>query len=292
MTGSSGDIDIVSTGSVFVQAPLHVSGSSTLGSTQAASLQVTGSSTLGSTAVSSLQVKAAAQFDSDTLVEGSLMVSGDISLGDNSTSSLSVYAVTTFESTASPITSNAAIIANAAVTANAALTVAGPFQAQGAAVIGTAASNTLTVNAVASFTAGKTLLYSDTAVTSTSAVLAFQRRLASSAVATGTVLGQIQFTGWDGGVDGLGAQMRSVFTVSVCMPHQHASICEADFDMLLGQQARHVLLQHNSMSRLSFCPAATSLAQKTIVPCQHACTYLPHIDSLAPHLDDVLLILT
>ena len=287
VTGGSGDIDIVSTGSVLVQAPLHVFGISTLGSTQAAALQVTGSSTLGSTqaaslqvsgsaslgstqtaslqvlgssilgntqaaslqvpgsstlgstAVNSLQVKAAAQFDSDAVVEGSLWVSGDISLGDNSTSSLSVYAVTTFESTASPITSNAAIIANAAVTANAALTVTGPFQVQGAAVIGTSPSNTLTLNAVATFTAGKTLLYSNAAVTSSSAVLAFQRRLATAAVATGTVLGQIQFTGWDGVVYGLGAQLRSVFTVSMCRASQHESVREANTDCSLLSKEDH-----------------------------------------------------
>ena len=45
-------------------------------------------------------------------------------------------------------------------------------------------------------------------------MLQFQRRLGSAAVTTSTVLGQMQFTGWDGAVDGLGAQIRSVLTVS------------------------------------------------------------------------------
>lgn len=124
--GAGGDIDIVSTGSVVIRAPLQVIGGSILASAQATSLQVLGSSTLGTTA-----------------------------------------------------------------------------------------ADTLTLNAVASFTAGSTLLYGSSGDLTRSAVLEFQRRLSTLTVTTGTVLGQVQFTGWDGAVDGLGAQIRSVFTVSI-----------------------------------------------------------------------------
>lgn len=140
--GASGDINLVSTGRVLIQAPLEVIGGSTLGSTQAASLQVLGSSSLGSTQAASLQVL-------------------------------------------------------------------------GGSTIGTTASDTFTVNAVATFTSGSTLLYGGSGVLATSAILEFQRRLSTSAVTTGTLLGQVRFTGWDGAVYGLGAQIRSVFTVSL-----------------------------------------------------------------------------
>ncbi len=162
-------------------ASLQVLGTSTLGGTQAASLQVLGSSTLGGSAADTVVVKAEAEFDLDVLVDASLSVLGDIILGDNSNQTLSVYAVTTFESTASPITSNAAIIANAAVTANAAftangpviahaaVTVAGPLSAQGSTVLGSAsgASDTLTVNAVTTFAASSSPITANAQVVAT-----------------------------------------------------------------------------------------------------------------------------
>ena len=105
--------------------------------------------------------------------------------------------------------------ASGKLTVNAAVAVAGRLQARGDAVLGAIASDTLAINAVATFTGGSNLLYNGSVVPSTCAVLSFQRRMSTSAVSTGTVLGKVQFMGWDGVVDGLGAQTRSVFTVSL-----------------------------------------------------------------------------
>ena len=68
---------------------------------------------------------------------------------------------------------------------------------------------------LATFTQGLTVLYgSSLAAAAAPAVLQFQRRLGTAAVATGTSLGVIQFTGWDSAADAVGAQIRSVHTVS------------------------------------------------------------------------------
>lgn len=204
--GAGGDIDIVSTGIVLIQAPLQVTGystlagtkvaslevlgSSTLGTTQAASLQVSGSSTLGSTQVASLQVRGSTTLDSTQAA--SMLVLGSSILASTQAASLQV--------------SGSSILSD---------TQAASLQVLSDSTIGTTASDTLTVNAVARFTAGSTLLYGSSGILATSAILGFQRRLGTSAVSTGTVLGQVQFTGWDGAVDGLSAQIRSVFTVSL-----------------------------------------------------------------------------
>lgn len=273
VNGQGGDVEIISTGSVSIQAPLQVSGSSTLGSTQAASLQVVGSTVtnslqaaslqvLGSTVSNSLQVKGLAQVDSDASVGGSLSVAGDVKLGNSSsTSRLSINAVTTFESTASPITSNAAIIANAAITANATLTVAGRLQASGDAVIGTTASNTLTVNAVTIFTGRSTLLYGDSSMPSASAMLQFQRRLSTLAVSPGTVLGKVQFTGWDGAVDGLGAQIRSVMTVSSLVDvavEQHDAVVNPMPSHLMRLSTSHADILLHAHQQMCLVPASAS----------------------------------
>ena len=155
--GAHGDINVVSTGRVLIQAPLQVSGSSTFGTTQAASMQVTGSSTLG-----------------------------------------------------------------------------------------TMASDTLTVKAVASFTGGSTLLYGGSGVTSTPAVLGFQRSLGTAAVSTGTVLGQVQYTGWDGAVYGLGAQIQSVFTVSFLTVSHQASILVSSMPLVSVTLQSYALYKQDS----------------------------------------------
>ena len=115
---------------------------------------------------------------------------------------LHVYGVTTFESSSAPITANAALVANAGLTVS------------GASVLGQTSSDLLTVNAAANFTAGQTVLFGNSSTAASSAVLQFQRRAAAAAVTNGAVLGEVQFAGWDGAADGLGAQIRSVFTVS------------------------------------------------------------------------------
>ena len=219
--GAGGDVDIVSTGIILIQAPLQVTGYSTLASTQAASLEVLGSSTLGTTQAASLQVSGSSTLGSAQVA--SLQVSGSSTLGSTQAASLQVRGSTTLDSTqaASMRVLGSSILAS---TQAASLQVSGSsilsdtqaasLQVLSSSTIGTTASDTLTVNAVARFTAGSTLLYGSSGVLATSAILGFQRSLGTSAVSTGTVLGQVQFTGWDGAVDGLGAQIRSVFTVS------------------------------------------------------------------------------
>ena len=117
-------------------------------------------------------------------------------------STLQVYAATTFEPTSGPITANAAVVANLGLTVG------------GNSVLGRSSADELTINAAATFTQQRTVLYGGSSVRAAPAVLAFQRRLGAMAVTTGTVLGAMHFTGWDSVVDGLGAQMRSTFTVS------------------------------------------------------------------------------
>lgn len=113
-----------------------------------------------------------------------------------------IYGITTFEPSSAPITANAALVANAGLTVS------------GTLVLGQTSSDLLTVNAATNFTAGQTVLFSNSSTAASSAVLQFQRRAVAAAVSNGTVLGEVQFTGWDGSANGLGAQIRSVFTVS------------------------------------------------------------------------------
>ncbi len=129
---------------------------------------------------------------------------GDVTLGSTAgATALYVYGATTFESSSAPITANAALVANAGLTVS------------GTSVLGQTSSDLLTVNAAANFTAGQTVLFGNSSTAASSAVLQFQRRAAAAAVTNGTVLGEVQFTGWDSAANGLGAQIRSVFTVSL-----------------------------------------------------------------------------
>ena len=129
---------------------------------------------------------------------------GDVTLGSTAgATTLHVYGATTFEPTSAPITANAALVVNAGLTVS------------GTSVLGQTSSDLLTVKAATTFTAGQTVMFGSSSTAASSAVLQFQRRAAAAAVATGMVLGEVQFTGWDGAADGLGAQIRSVFTVRV-----------------------------------------------------------------------------
>lgn len=237
-TGAGGNVVIVSTGSVVVQAPLQVTGRSTLGSTQATSLQVTGSSTLGSAQAASLQVLGTSTLGTTQAASlqvlgnstlgntgaASLQVTGSSTLGSTQVTSLQVLGISTLGSTQATllqVTGSSTLGTTQAASlqvlgaSTLASTQAASLQVVGSSTLGSMASDTVTVNAVANFTGGSTVLYGGSGVVSTPAVLVFQRRLSTSAVNTGTILGQVQFTGWDGAVNGLGAQIRSVFTVSL-----------------------------------------------------------------------------
>ena len=76
----------------------------------------------------------------------------------------------------------------------------------------------LQVNAATTFSGGF-LLASNSSTTATGAVLGFQRTNAGAAVSNGFNLGSINFSGFDGAVQGLSAQIRAVFTVSVGCTH-------------------------------------------------------------------------
>ena len=143
------------------------------------------------------------------VLAGNVSVAGNTVLGSSSSSSLTVNSPATFNE----VVQAASLQVSGSSTLGSAQ--AASLQVSSSSTLGTTASDTLTVKAVARFTAGSTLLYGSSGDSSTSAVLGFQRRLGTAAVSAGTVLGQVQFTGWDGIVDGLGAQIRSVFTVSL-----------------------------------------------------------------------------
>lgn len=126
---------------------------------------------------------------------------GNVTLGDPAGgSTLQVYGATVF----GPITSNAALDANAGLTVS------------GATVLGQTSSDLLTVNAATTFNEAQIMLYGSSTTAASAATLEFQRRVGTAAVTTGAVLGEMQFTGWDSTVFGLGAQIRSVFTVCLC----------------------------------------------------------------------------
>ena len=128
---------------------------------------------------------------------------GDVTLGSTAgATTLHIYGTTTFEPSSAPITANAALVASAGLTVS------------GTSVLGQTSSDLLTVNAATNFTAGQTVVFSNSSTAASSAVLQFQRRSAAAAVTNGMVLGEVGFTGWDGAADGLGAQIRSVFTVN------------------------------------------------------------------------------
>ena len=94
------------------------------------------------------------------------------------------------------------------------LRVDGLLAVAGDVELGNSSSDYLLVHAASTFT-GPVSLYFDSTVLASSSVLRFQRRLSTAAVVTGTVLGAVLFTSWDGATDGPSAQIRSVFTVSL-----------------------------------------------------------------------------
>lgn len=130
---------------------------------------------------------------------------GDVTLGNPAGgSSLQVFGATVFESASGSITANAALDANDGLTVS------------GATVLGQTSSDLLTVNAATTFNEAQVMLYGSSTTAASAATLEFQRRVGTAAVTTGAVLGEMQFTGWDSAVFGLGAQIRSVFTVCLC----------------------------------------------------------------------------
>ena len=186
----------------------------------AGDVSVAGNTVLGSSS-GSLRVNSPAVFNEAiqvqrqlTMVDGStLTVSGNAVLGSDSSDSVVVNGVTTFKSAVAfqgPVT----FPSGTSVTPSSdQLTVNSLLTAGGSAVLGTSSTDSLMVNAAATFL-GPVDYRSDSSTPNTSSVIQFSRRQGTNPVATGTVLGALLFTGWDGATDGSTAQIRSIYTVS------------------------------------------------------------------------------
>lgn len=112
------------------------------------------------------------------------------------------------------MTVNALATFTAAVQANRELYVNSLLTVRGNAVFGNGSSDQLTINAAATF-AGPADYRGDDLSPASSPVIQFSRRLGSGPVTTGTVLGTLLFTGYDGTMDAAAAQIRSVYSVSI-----------------------------------------------------------------------------
>lgn len=176
-------------------------------------MSVAGNTVLGSSS-GSLTVNSPAIFNEAVQMRGStLTVDGNAVLGSDSSDSVVVNGVATFKAAVAfqgPVTfpsgtsvtpSSDQLVVNSLLTAG------------GNALLGTSSSDSLTVNAAATFY-GPVGYRSDSATPANSSVIRFSRRLGTSPVASGTVLGALLFTGWDGASDGSAARIRSVYTVS------------------------------------------------------------------------------
>ena len=179
-------------------------------------LNVSGNAILGSTSRDSVVVNSATTFKSAVAFQGpvvfpngtSVTASSDATLGSTSQDLLTVNAVAMF--TADVQVDNELFV-------DSLLTVTRD------SVFGNSSSDHLTVNAAAAFY-GPVEHRGVSTNSAISAVIQFSRRLGNAQVATGTVLGAMLFTGYDGAADGSTAQIRSVFTVSAQAPHlSHAN---------------------------------------------------------------------
>lgn len=229
-----------------VAAPLAAHGDITLGDSDAQRLTVNAQTTFASSS-GPIVINAPIAAKSDLAVSGTTVLAGNTTVGSNSNQTLNINANTLFSPTA-PITANASVTlnANTKVGSNssqvltvqatssftAPLTVAAPmsvipgssFSALGNAVLGSDSSNTMTVFATANFSSGLSArslqFYSNSSSPSSAATLGFQKQSAGGAVTSGTTLGSMLFSGYDGTVLAPTAQIRSQHTVSSCHGHQ------------------------------------------------------------------------
>lgn len=216
--------------------------------TAAGGMAVAGNMVLGSSSGASLTVNSPAVFKAPVQVQtqltmsagSTLNVSGSAVLGSNSTDIIMVNGVTTFKSAVAfqgpmlfpnganvlagsnttlgstsqdLLTVNALATFTAALQANTELYVNSLLVVRGGAVLGNSSSDQLTINAAATFF-GPAEYRSDSSTIGRSSVIQLSRRLGGAPVTTGTVLGTLLFTGYDGATDAAAAQIRSVYTVS------------------------------------------------------------------------------
>ena len=229
-----------------VAASLAAHGDVTLGNSSAQHLTVNAQTTFASSS-GPITMNAPVVAKSDLGISGTTVLGGNTTVGSNSSQSFDVNANTIFSSTA-PVTANAPVTVNAntklgsssshALTVQATssftapVTVTAPmsvgpgssFSALGNSVLGSDSSNTMTVSATANFISGMSArsvqLYSNSSAPRSAAALGFQRQIAGGAVPSGTTLGSILFSGYDGTVSGPTAEIRSQHTVSSSPTHQ------------------------------------------------------------------------
>ena len=225
-----------------IAASLAAHGDVTLGDSSTNRLTVNAQTTFASSS-DPIIANAPIAAKSDLDVSGTTVLSGNTTVGSNSSQTLNILANIIFSSTAA-VTANAPVTINAntklgssssqaltvqatssftapmTVTAAMSVNPGSSFSALGNAVLGSDSSNTVTVFATANFSSGMSTrslqLYSNSSAPSSAAALGFQRQSAAGAVASGTTLGSILFSGYDGTDQAPTAQIRSQQTVSCC----------------------------------------------------------------------------
>lgn len=241
-----------------VEAALVAHGNITLGDNNARQLTINAQTVFASSS-GPITMNAPIAAKSDVDVSGTTVLGGNTTVGSNSSHSFNINANTIFSSAAA-ITANAPVTVNAdtrlgssssqALTVQASssftapVTVSAPMSvgsgsslsALGNSVLGSDSSNTMTVFATANFSSGMSArsaqLYSNSSAASSAAALGFQRQNAGGAVSSGTTLGSVLFSGYDGILVAPTAQIRSQHTVSLCRSYQPVLLvaCAAQSD--------------------------------------------------------------
>ena len=198
-----------STGSVTVNSPAvfvaPVQVQKQLNVPDGALLNVSGNAILGSDSRDSIVINGATVFKSAVAFQGTVVfpngtnvvATSDTTLGTDSQDLLTVNALALF---------SADVQVDNELYVDSLLTVARD------AVFGNSSKDHLTVNAAATFL-GPADFRSLSTTPARPSVIRFSRRLGNAPVTTGTVLGSMLFTGYDGATDGSTAQIRSIYTV-------------------------------------------------------------------------------
>ena len=235
---SSGTTSLTVNSAAVFSAPVTVQNGVNL--PRGSLLNVSGDAVLGSSQQDRLLVNSATVFTAAVAFEGGVSFL-------NSTQGSTIPGDTTLGTSAADVlTVNAEAMFMAGVQVDEYLSIYSFLNVDGDTVLGNSSSSDLIVHAAAVFT-GPVNAYSGSAVPSQSSTLRFQRRLGTAAVAAGTVLGAVLFTGWDGATEAAGAQIRSVFTVSgaalssslACMLAVHKQLYMLSFNFDLCHAGRN-----------------------------------------------------
>ncbi|KAL3159988.1 hypothetical protein ABBQ38_010376 [Trebouxia sp. C0009 RCD-2024] len=186
------------------------------------SLTALGNTVIGTDSSNTLTVTAVTTFGAAVIANAPVTVSagnaftasGNVALGTDSSNTVSISSPTTFSSSASltangntvlgagptqTLTVRATATLVAPVTANAAVTIpnSNTLSALGNVVVGTSSTNTLAIYATTTFNTGFQM-YSNSATSTSSSIMGFQRQNNGGAVTSGFILGSILFSGYDG----------------------------------------------------------------------------------------------